>query len=154
MRRTSFAGLLFCIAAAGCSHGQESLCPRHIETPKYPPIARTAHVMGMVSLAVTIDADGNVKHVDATADDPWLQAHPMLQKYAVENMQHWTFAKPLSAPHIQIISYDYEFDGSLPPAGGPSSLPFVTEVTYDLPDRVTILANATIVDVSTSRTPN
>ena len=146
MRKTAFGGLLFYIATAGFGQGQEPLCPRHIETPDYPPIARTAHLAGMVTLTATIDADGKVEHVEAKTDDSALRAHPLLQKLAAENLQHWTFAKPSSALYTQVISYDYKIDMTLPPSGGPSSLPSITKVTFDLPDHVIIMTNARIID--------
>ncbi len=145
MRAKMFGCLMLWMA--GTCFGQEAmpLCPRHIETPDYPPIGRTAHITGKITLTVTIDADGNVQHVEATTDNPVLQAHPLLQSHAIENMQHWTFAKPPSAPYTLAIIYDYEFDTALPPAGGPYSSPSITKVKFDLPDHVTILTNTTII---------
>ncbi len=130
------------------------MCPRHIETPGYPPIARTAHVSGKVTLTVTIDADGNVTHVDAVAEDPRQQAHPLLQNFAIENMQHWTFAKPPSAPYTQVFVYDYELDPALPPSGGKFSAPAITKTAFDLPDHVTIATNLAFIDTQNSRPHN
>ena len=107
----------------------------------------------MFTLTVTIDANGSVKHVEAATDNPVAQAHPLLQKYAIENMQQWTFAKPPSAPYTQVIVYDYEFDETLPSSGGPSSLPVISRVKFDLPDRVTILTNVMFIDGQNSRIP-
>ncbi len=47
---------------AGTCSGQEAmpLCPRHIETPIYPTIARTANVYGKVFLTVTVDEAGKL----------------------------------------------------------------------------------------------
>jgi TonB family protein len=154
MKKVAFGCLMLCMAAACFGQDQAALCPRHIEAPGYPAIARTAHVTGKVTLAVTIDADGKVVHVDATVDDPRQQAHPLLQKFAVENMQHWTFAKPPSAPYTQIIVYDYEFDQALPTSGGKSSLPAITKTTFDLPDHVTIATNLMFIDTQNARPHN
>jgi TonB family protein len=154
VKKTTFGFLLFCVAGACFGQNQIPLCPRQIETPGYPPIARTAHVSGKVALTIMINADGNVAHVDATSDDPLLRKAPMLQKYAVENMQHWTFAKPPSAPYTQVIVYDYEFDPALPAARGKHKFPEVTTASFDLPERVTITANLSILDVEQSRTHN
>ena len=53
--------LLFLGLLEGCSgKTQQDLCTRHIETPTFPPIARTAHVTGKITLTVTIDANGRV----------------------------------------------------------------------------------------------
>jgi TonB family protein len=149
-------GILGCLLislVAGCSvDKQRHIYPKHIEAPDYPLPARTANIIGKITLAVTIDADGNVKNVEATTDNPVQRAHPLLQGYAVENMKHWTFVKPPYSPFTQTIVYDYEFDPALSPEGGPSSLPEITKVNFDLPDRVAILANQRIIDVSQSAT--
>jgi hypothetical protein len=153
VKKTAFGFLLFC--AAGClAQGQTELCPRHIEAPGYPPVARAAHVTGRITLTVTIDVDGNVTHVDAMAVDPRQQEHPLLQKFAIQNMQHWTFAKPPLAPYTQVIVYDYEFDPALPPSGGKSSMPAITKTTFDLPDHVTIATNLMFIDTQNSRPHN
>ncbi len=128
------------------------LCPRHIESPGYPPIARTAHVTGKITLTITIDADGNVVHVDAPTDNPLKAPYSLLHKYAAENIQRWTFANPPSAPYTQTIVYDYEFDPALPAAGGKHSFPTVTKTTFDLPDRVTITTNLEILNTEKSGT--
>ena len=140
------------MAAACFGQIQEGLCPKHIETPQYPALARQAHVTGKITLTVTVDADGKVKHVEAATDNPVQRAQPLLQNSAVENMQHWTFAKPSFAPYTQVIVFDYEYDSTLPPSGGPSSLPSITKVTIDLPDRVNILINGEIIEPAKSKT--
>lgn len=140
------------MAAACFGQIQEGLCPKHIETPQYPTLARQAHVTGKITLTVTADADGKVKHVEAVTDNPVQRAQPLLQNSAVENMQHWTFAKPSFAPYTQVIVFDYEYDSTLPPSGGPSSLPSITKVTIDLPDRVNILINGEIIEPAKKKT--
>jgi Gram-negative bacterial TonB protein C-terminal len=146
--------LFFCAATACLGQSQGALCPRHIETPDYPPFARLAHVAGKIALTVSIDANGAVQSVEATTDDPLLSVHPFLQKYAVENIKLWTFVKPPFVPYRETVVYDYEFDASLPGEGGPSSLPSITKVKFDLPDRVTIVTNLRFIDVSRSQTHN
>jgi hypothetical protein len=47
---------------------------------------------------------------------------------------------------------NYEFDSTLPPSGGPSSLPSITKVTIDLPDQVNILINGEIIEPDKSKT--
>ena len=50
--------VLFLWFLAGCSgRTQRFLCPRHIETPTYSALAKTAHVSGTVVLTLTIDAN-------------------------------------------------------------------------------------------------
>jgi TonB family protein len=150
VKQTALGCLLLCSAAACFGQGSEALCPRHMEAPDYPPIARSAHVTGKITLTVTIDAEGRVENVDATAEDPRQRAHPLLQRYAIENMRHWTFAKPPAAPYMETIVYDYELDADLPSEGGPSSLPAITKVNFDLPDHVTILTNVRMIETSSS----
>ncbi len=151
MKKIPLACVFFCMAATYFGQNDKPLCPKHIETPDYPAIARTAHVTGKFTLTVTINADGKVTHVEAITDNPLAQAHPLLQKYAIANMEQWTFAKPPYAPYTQAIVYDYELDPTLPPSGGPHGLPVKTKVNFDLPDRVTILTNLPIIDTYSSR---
>ena len=147
MRRVMFCSLIFWLA--GSCFGQ-SLCPKHIEIPTYPPPARGARVQWKVTLKVTIDAEGTVKNVEA-ADEPGRQAQPMLQKFAIDNMKLWTFEKPASAPVTQVIVYEYKFDRTLPINDHQNP---ITKVTLDLPDRVTILANEVAINPSKAKRKN
>ena len=140
MKKLTFGCLLFCLATVCFGQQQDALCPRHIETPTYPPIARAAFVSGKITLTITIDADGTVKHVEAAADNPDAK---MLQKFAAENLRHWTFAKPPSAPYTEVVVYDYEIDPAPPVAGATP----ITKVTFDLPDRVTIWTNQLPINI-------
>ena len=150
MKQVALGCLLLCSAAVCFGQGTEALYPRHIEAPDYPPVARAAHVTGKITLTVTIDAEGKVENVEATSEDPRQRAHPLLQRYAVENMRHWTFAKPSAVPYMETIVYDYELDTDLPSEGGPRSLPAITKVNFDLPDHVTILTNVRMIETSSS----
>jgi len=114
-----------------------------METPTYPPLARLARISGQVALTLVLDGEGKVESVEATAENPRLVKTPLLQESAVENIKHWTFAKPQSIPFKQVIIYDYEFDNSLPGDNGANP---ITKVTFDLPDHVTILANLRFID--------
>jgi TonB family protein len=125
---------------------QPAICPKHIETPSYPPLPRQTRIMGEVALSVTIDAEGKVQHVTPTGGNPTQHGHQLLEDSAIENIQHWTFNKPPTAPYIELVFYDYEVDPSLPPAGGPQRLPVITKVVFDLPDHVRILTNEQIID--------
>ncbi|MGC1105666.1 MAG: energy transducer TonB [Candidatus Acidiferrales bacterium] len=145
MKLATSAFLFFWLVGTCSAQGQPALCPRHIETPSYPPIARMANVTGEVVLQATIDADGEVVHIGFANNDKRLR---MLETSASENLRHWTFAKPPSAPYKEAISYDYEFDPSLPPYDGSPSRPVITRVSFDLPDRVTIATNGMMVEPS------
>jgi TonB family protein len=151
MRNTAFGLLLLWFAGTCFGQAQEPLCPRHIETPYYPPLARTANLSGRVTLAVTIDKNGSVTSAEPGTRESITQAHPVLLKSAVENIQHWTFVKPPFAPYTETVVYDYEFDQSLPPEGGKKSAPAMTTVSFDLPNRVTISTNMRFIDTATSR---
>jgi hypothetical protein len=154
MRNPALGILLLWLAGVSFGQTEQALCPRHIEAPEYPPIARTAHLSGSVTLIVTIDQDGNVKSAEAVTGESITQVPTPLRKYAAENMMHWTFAKPASAPHAQTFVYDYELDTSLPPEGGKKSTPAITRVSFDLPNRVTIATNLRFIDTSESRKQN
>lgn len=140
MKRIGFGCLLLWLTAACFGQAHESLCPRHIEAPVYPQLAHTAHVTGKVVLSVAIGADGNVTDAEVTNRD---KRGALLENSATENIRHWTFAMPPSAPYVQRIVYDYEIDGSLPGDGGDAGT--ITRVNFDLPDRVTILTNAVTI---------
>jgi TonB family protein len=138
--------LVFLLALSSCmSQPQPPLCPKHIETPRYSPVAKMAGISGAVMLTLIIDADGKVSDVKVTNEDQ--QFVKLLAHWAVDNVRLWTFAKPQSAPYKQNITYDFQIDGKLPLAGV-DDYPDVTFVTYDLPDRVTVRANNHVVETS------
>ena len=147
MTRLALIGLMIWLGGGLSVGTQRPILPQHIETPGYPPIGRTAHLMGKVTLTVMIDENGNVQNAEVAKDNSTQQAHLILQKYAIENVRHWTFEKPPSAPYSETIVYDFEFDPSLPDQGSPTKprghcfTPSIAKVTFDLPDRVTILTN-------------
>lgn len=158
MTRVAVISLMIWLFGGFSAPSQTPLFPRHIEPPEYPPIARTAHLMGKVTLTVTIDEHGNVQNAEAARDNSTQQAHLVLQKYAIENVRHWTFEKPPSAPYSETIVYDFEFDPSLPDQGSPTKphghcyTPSISKVTFDLPERVTILANLEILNTEADST--
>ena len=146
MKKLMFSGCLPFLLALSCmSQTQQPLCPKHIETPTYSAIARTAHVSGTVVLTLTIDADGKVSNVEVTNEDE--RFVKLLERSAVANIRLWTFAKPQSAPFKQNITYVFQLDDKLPLAGVNDN-PDVTFVTYDLPERVTIRANNHVLEPS------
>jgi TonB family protein len=134
--KTLILGVSLACATCICFAQEEArLCPRHIETPDYPTIARVANLTGKVSLRLTIDAEGNV--IDAQGRMESNIPHTpeevkILEKIAVSNIRKWTFAKPPSAPYTETIVYDYEIDKTRRARG--------TQVTFDLPNNVTIVA--------------
>ncbi len=143
MRRLTFGCLVLRLATSCLG---QTLCPKHIETPIYPPLARAARIEGKVTLKVTIDANGNVYNAEV-ADDPAHQAREMLVQSAFDNMMRWTFEKPPAAPFTQLIVYQYKFDRSLPANDNNP----ITQVHIDLPDRVTVLANDLVAQPGQSK---
>jgi TonB family protein len=139
--------LLVCFTATRFGQAEQALCPRHIEAPVYPSIAQWANVTGKVSLALTIDADGKVADVKVTTTESNVPGSHLLESMTVTNIRRWTFAKPSLAPYKQTVVYDYEIDGSLP-LDGP------TKVTFDLPERVTIVASGRSLQPSGSTEKN
>lgn len=58
-------GVLCMCATASFGQTQPAICPKHMETPEYPLLARQTRLMGEVRLLVTIDAQGKAQHVAA-----------------------------------------------------------------------------------------
>jgi TonB family protein len=139
-----FASLSLWLAWSWLAQTQGAVCPKHIATHAYPPIARTAHVTGKVILKLTLDADGKVSDVKVVNEDD--KAVGLLKLSAIHNIRLWSFAKPPTAPCTQTMVYDYELDDSLPGEGGPSALPAIVTVTYDLLERLTVSANVQFND--------
>jgi TonB family protein len=133
--------LWLCLTSSSFGQSQEPLCPKHIEIPVYPSIARTAHITGKVILILTLDADGKVSDLEVANEDD--KGVGLLKLAATDNIRHWTFAKPPSAPYTQTIVYDFELVASLP---GDDGYHPIVKVTFDLPERVTISANAMLTD--------
>jgi TonB family protein len=128
-----------CLAGTCAAQTQPDLCPRHIETPVYPQIARTAHLAGEIVLAVTIDTDGRVPDAKVANNEKFVK---LLGNSALDNIRHWTFDKPLTAPYTEAMIYDYELDSRLSGGG--------TTVSFDLPGRVTILSDLPIINTTQS----
>ena len=144
MKFISLAVLSFLLLAGTCfARSSPALCPRHIDAPDYPAVARVLHVEGKVVLRVTIGADGAVLDAKPASGS---KADAILDDAATENVRHWTFAKPPSAPYVETITYVYEIDQSLPSDDGTVQSPAITRLSFDLPDRVTVRTNAQISD--------
>jgi protein TonB len=65
--------------------------PRKLKqvNPEYPPLARAAHIEGIVVLECLIDSDGRVKDVQV------LRAPPVLADAAVDAVRQWVYAPTL-----------------------------------------------------------
>jgi periplasmic protein TonB len=53
--------------------------------PTYPPLARQAHIQGLVVLAAIIDKDGNIQNLQVVS------GHPMLAPAAIEAVKQWRY---------------------------------------------------------------
>ena len=53
--------------------------------PTYPPVAREAHIQGVVVLAAIIDKDGNIQNLQVVS------GHPMLAPAAIEAVKQWRY---------------------------------------------------------------
>ena len=129
--RTALLAIVMLIAAGGCS-AQVALFPRHIEQASYPQIALTALVQGDVTLSVTIGLDGRVTSAEAV-DGP-----PLLFASAVKNIGAWTFDRPAAAPFVETFVYQFRIERQPVALGGCEKV--VYDVSYDLPNRVTVIA--------------
>ena len=53
--------------------------------PTYPPLARAAHIQGVVLLAAIIDKDGSIQNLQVVS------GHPMLAPAAIEAVKQWRY---------------------------------------------------------------
>ncbi|HJX83381.1 MAG TPA: energy transducer TonB [Candidatus Angelobacter sp.] len=102
-------------------------CPKHIEPMKYPQIARLAHAQGKVIAHVVLDPEGSVVSVSA-------KGHPMLADAVEKWIKGWTFE--VSSKTTTDIVVEFKLLGE--PPQWPATAP--TLVTFDLPDRVTVVS--------------
>jgi protein TonB len=68
--------------------GGDVKAPALIErvAPKYPPIAMSAHIQGVVILEAVVDRQGRVEDVRV------LRSIPLLDKAAIEAVQQWRYS--------------------------------------------------------------
>jgi periplasmic protein TonB len=71
----------------------------HQVAPEYPPLAKTAHVHGIVILEATISRTGDITEIRV------ISGHPLLIKAAVDAVQQWKY-KPtfLSGEPVDVIT--------------------------------------------------
>jgi protein TonB len=53
--------------------------------PTYPPLARQAHIQGVVVLTAIIDKDGNIQNLQVVS------GHPFLTPAAIEAVKQWRY---------------------------------------------------------------
>jgi Gram-negative bacterial TonB protein C-terminal len=125
---------LFSFGAVELAPAPETICVRHIEAPGYSHIAITANLQGSVVLQVTIGSDGHVIKANGTG------THRLLCDNAEKNVRLWTFSKPAQAPFVHTVVYDYKLEG---PAVNFTPAP---EISFDLPDRVSITTRPEVLN--------
>lgn len=119
---------------AGLAPAPDTICVKHIESPDYSHVAITANLQGSVVLQITIDDDGRVIEANGTG------AHRLLCDNAERNVRLWTFSKPVRAPYVHRIVYEYKLEG---PAVNFTAAP---KISFDLPDRVSITTRPEILN--------
>lgn len=101
----------------------------HFQAPSYPEVAWQEKVHGKVVLKILVYKDGRF----GFASDP--VGPPALVSAAKQNLCSWTFASnPSDNPLPLTVEYEYRIDKTK------SSAQLNTEVTYDLPNHVTVTA--------------
>lgn len=101
----------------------------HFQAPSYPALAWQEKVHGKVVLKILVHKDGRF----GFADDP--VGPPALVSAAKENLCSWTFASNQSENPLPLtVVYEYRIDKSR------ASAQLNAEVTYDLPNHVTVVA--------------
>jgi TonB family protein len=83
--------------------------------PVYPPLALQARISGVVRLAVIIQPDGSIRHIQV------ISGHPLLVPAAIEAVKQWTF-QPSAAEVTTTIEVPFILSDaaaqSLPPLPG------------------------------------
>jgi Gram-negative bacterial TonB protein C-terminal len=99
-----------------------SPCPKHIGPVRYPVVARLSHTQGIVIAHISLDSQGRVAALST-------EGHPMLADAAKKWVNDWTFETRAD------IVVEFRLTGQPPvwPANAE------TIVTFDLPDKVTVV---------------
>jgi Gram-negative bacterial TonB protein C-terminal len=101
----------------------------HFQAPNYPEVAWQSKVHGKVTLKILVHKDGRFAFTDTVVGPP------ALVSAAKENLCSWTFASNQSENPLPLtVEYEYRIDKSR------ASAQLSTEVTYDLPNHVTVVA--------------
>jgi hypothetical protein len=126
-----FSFLLFADTPVTADAPLTTEAPRvtHFQAPSYPELAWQEKVHGKVVLKILVHKDGRF----GFADEP--VGPPALVSAAKENLCSWTFASNQSENPLPLtVEYEYRIDKSK------ASAQLNTQVTYDLPNHVTVVA--------------
>jgi hypothetical protein len=126
-----FSFLLFADTPVTADAPLTTEAPRvtHFQAPSYPEVAWQSKVHGKVVLKILVYKDGRFGFADTPAGPP------ALVSAAKENLCSWTFASNQSENPLPLtVEYEYRIDKSR------ASAQLNAEVTYDLPNHVTVVA--------------
>ena len=129
IKRSLLVGLLFLAAAPQ----PELRSPVHVESLRYPALARQARIGSDVTILGDIDSDGRVSGWPIL-----LTGHPLLAQTAIENLRTWRFQP---GPKGQVkITYHFVIEGE--------ESDYSQDVTkFDFPDSVTVSVHPPVVDI-------
>ena len=101
----------------------------HFQAPSYPEMAWQEKVHGKVTLKILVYKDGRFGFAEEPAGPP------ALVSAAKQNLCSWTFASNQSDNPLPLtVEYEYRIDKTK------TSAQLNTEVTYDLPNHVRVVA--------------
>lgn len=106
----------------------EPITVTHLESIRYPAVARDARIQGTVEIDAVVAADGEV--VSASANS----GHPALKRAAEENVKQWKFS-PVSTERKLSIVFEFSLEEPSVPYGAE------TKNYFDLPSRVRVVTN-------------
>ncbi len=129
------------ILAAALLTSGDMPCPKHIEPIKYPLVARLSHTQGTVVAHVTLSSEGRVANLS-------VKGHPMLADAVEAWIKGWRFE--VRGKNTTDIVVDFKLLGE-PPRWPASAETFVT---YDLPDKVTVVTQPPVCDHCPDRRPD
>ena len=121
------------VVSSGAGMAQEHrISVQKFEPPRYPAVARQAHIEGEVKVAVKLSPTGEVIEAEV------MRGHPMLKQVALDNIKKWRFhcddcAYGESFSHE--MTYSFEIDNG---EHGNRS------VRYQFPDRLFVYSETPI----------
>ncbi|MDT8068391.1 MAG: energy transducer TonB [Terriglobia bacterium] len=98
------------------------------ETPLYPPLPRSAHIAGTVTLRVVTDGE-------KVADVSVVDGQPMLARAAQENVKTWRFIKHEPTTFLTKFNFDLSPECDTKNENGTVTLSLPLEVTITVPRR-------------------
>ena len=114
----------------------------HAEDPKYPPLARVAHIETRVEVEFRVDSSGRADSVAAVS------GHPLLMRAAEDAVRTWRFARPAKGFRTsEVHTTVFEFSLTEEPEGLRPSAPQPVSVHYDSFESVSVSSKWTSVFV-------